>query len=241
MMEAIKVGIVEDEMVIALTIESTLEELGYQICGPANTYTEALKMIETEKPDLLLLDINLSGSKDGIDVAEKIKTDYNLPFIFLTAFSDKHTVERAKKVNPNAYIVKPFTKDELFATIEIAFDSFNKQKQVDSKANDRAKDFAVFKDAQTFHKVFYKDIVYLESKGNYTLLNCITQRQVVVRSPLTELLESLPAHIFCRVHRSFAVNIHQVISIDAIDVVLSHGKVPLSKSYRDSFLSQIGA
>lgn len=241
MMEAIKVGIVEDEMVIALTIESFLEELGYQVCGPTNTYTEALKMIETEKPDLLLLDINLSGSKDGIDVAEKIETDYNLPFIFLTAFSDKHTVERAKGVNPGAYILKPFTKDELFTTIEIAFNSFNKRKQFASKPNDIAKDFAVFKDGQTFHKVFYKDIVYLESKGNYTLLNCITQRQVLVRSPFTELLESLPARIFCRVHRSFAVNVDQVISIDALDVVMLQGKVPLSKGYRDSFLSRIGA
>lgn len=241
MLKPIKVGIVEDEMVIALTIESTLLELGYSVCGPANTYTEALQMIETEKPDLVLLDIHLSGSKDGLDVAEKIRADHNLPFIFLTAFSDKPTIERAKALKPNAYIVKPFTKEELFATIEIAFNNFRQNQQTAPRVNMPEKDYAIFKDGSTFHKVFFKDLLYLESEGNYTLLHCLGARQVVVRSPLTELLENLPPGIFCRVHRSYAVNIHQVIAVESLDVILLQGKVPLSKGYRDDFIKSIGA
>src|SRR3954470_23249348 len=104
-MSRIKIGIVEDERVIALSIESTLDDLGYDHCGPASSYGEALELLETDTPDLLLLDINLAGKKDGIDVAEKINVLYNIPFIFLTANSDMATIERAKKVKPHAYIV----------------------------------------------------------------------------------------------------------------------------------------
>ena len=94
-MPKIKIGIVEDEVVIAHTIESTLDDLGYEYCGPASSYGEALELLETDKPDLLLLDINLSGKRDGIDLAEKINLLYRLPFIFLTANSDLTTIDRS--------------------------------------------------------------------------------------------------------------------------------------------------
>src|SRR5215217_4281149 len=123
-MTVLKIGVVEDELVIARTILNTLDELGYAHCGPAINYTEAIEMIETEKPDLLLLDIQLSGRKDGFDVAGKLNESHKLPFIFLTANSDIETIDRAKSVKPHAYIVKPFTKEELYAAIEIAFNNF---------------------------------------------------------------------------------------------------------------------
>src|SRR5919198_3115548 len=123
-MSILKIGVVEDELIIARTILGTLQELGYECCGPAINYTEAMEMLEQNKPDLLLLDIQLSGKKDGIDVAQKLNELYQVPFIFLTSNSDGETIDRAKKVNPHAYIVKPFTKEELFAAIEIAFSNF---------------------------------------------------------------------------------------------------------------------
>jgi DNA-binding LytR/AlgR family response regulator len=124
-MTTLKIGVVEDELIIARTILGTLDELGYGYCGPAINYTEAMEMLDRDKPDLLLLDIQLSGKKDGIDVARRLNEQYHLPFIFLTANSDGETIERAKAVKPPAYIVKPFTKEELFAAIEIAFSNFS--------------------------------------------------------------------------------------------------------------------
>src|SRR4051812_22124930 len=103
-MANIKVGIVEDEMIIAEGIVQALEQLGYEPTEPATSYTDALEMIEAERPDILLVDIQLSGKKDGIDLAWKIKEDYNIPFIFLTASSDPATVERAKLICPPAYL-----------------------------------------------------------------------------------------------------------------------------------------
>src|SRR4051812_34763493 len=101
-MTKIKVGIVEDEMVIAEGIIVALTQLGYDTTEPAASFTEAMELIENERPDILLLDIQLSGKKDGIDLAWKIKEDYNIPFIFLSANADSATVVRAKKLTPPA-------------------------------------------------------------------------------------------------------------------------------------------
>ena len=124
-MQAIKIGFVEDEMVIAMTIASTLKKLNYTIAFQASNYTDAITKIQHESPDLLLLDINLGGQKDGIDIAEYVRANYNIPIIFLTANSDLATVQRAKLVKPNAYLLKPFTKDDLFIAIEIAIHNYN--------------------------------------------------------------------------------------------------------------------
>ena len=114
-----KIGLVEDELVIAMTITSTLKKLNYQVSKPASNYAQAIEMIERDRPDLLLLDINLGGQKDGIDVAAYTRANHHIPIIFLTAHSDTATVQRAKLVKPNAYLLKPFTKDDLFAALEI--------------------------------------------------------------------------------------------------------------------------
>src|ERR1700712_5754080 len=148
-MTVLKIGIVEDELVIARTISGTLDELGYSHCGPAINYTEAIEMLELNKPDLLLLDIQLSGKKDGIDVAQKLNELYQVPFIFLTANSDAETIDRAKSVKPHAYIVKPFTKEDLFAAIEIAFSNFTGNRtnaRPEQSAAYHTKDFMFVKD-----------------------------------------------------------------------------------------------
>ena len=117
MAQEIKIGIVEDELLIAEKIKMILVDIGYEVCEPVSSYNEAVEMFKIKKPDIVLLDINLGGEKDGIDIAAEINKHYHLPFIFLTANSDGATIERAKEVKPFAYLVKPFTKDELFAKL----------------------------------------------------------------------------------------------------------------------------
>src|SRR5687767_1717336 len=106
-MEKVKIGIVEDDEIIAKNLTIILKSLGYDTPVPANNYEEALKMIENWKPDLVMLDIQIDGEKNGIDVAEAINRDFKIPFIFLTSNSDKYTIDRAKKVFPPAYLIKP--------------------------------------------------------------------------------------------------------------------------------------
>jgi DNA-binding LytR/AlgR family response regulator len=242
-MKVLKIGIVEDELVIARTILSTLEKLGYSHCGPAINYTEAMEMLERDKPDLLLLDIQLSGKKDGIDVAQKLNELYQVPFIFLTANSDAETIDRAKKVKPHAYIVKPFTKEELFAAIEIAFSNFTGSRR-DAKREQatsyQAKDFMFVKDGYVFRKIFFNELLYLESDANYVTLHLKSQKKVMVRSTLNEFIEELDPKIFIRIHRSYSVNISLVDNIFANEVFIEGIKIPIGKSYRVDLFKALG-
>jgi DNA-binding response OmpR family regulator len=177
-MAVLKIGIIEDELVIARTIISTLEELGYNHCGPAINYTEALNVLDIEKPDLVLLDIQLAGRKNGFDVAEVINEKYKIPFIFLSANSDVETNDRAKIVKPNAYIIKPFNKEGLYAAIEIAFSNFNPNaggaKSDVAKVSVQGRNFMFVKDGYLFRKIFFDDLIYLKARP--TMWSCTLNR-----------------------------------------------------------------
>jgi len=112
--------IVEDEPLISDDIESTLISNHYDIAGKAYSSTQALDMLMNRFPDLVLLDISIKGDKDGIDIAAIIRENYQLPFIFLTSFSDPLTLDRAKPTMPYGYIVKPFRDRDIVASIEMA-------------------------------------------------------------------------------------------------------------------------
>ena len=115
-----KILIVEDDAIIALTIENRLTQLGYRVVGRVATGADAIKMaIETE-PDLVLMDIHLKGPVDGIEAAETIYGVHNIPVVYLTAFSDETTLERAQKTSPFGYIVKPFNDSMLLTTVRLA-------------------------------------------------------------------------------------------------------------------------
>lgn len=242
-MSALKIGIVEDELVIGRTILNTLEELGYDHCGPAINYTEAIEMLDKHKPDLLLLDIQLAGKKDGIDVAQKLNDSYKIPFIFLTANSDSETIDRAKKVNPHAYIVKPFTKEELYAAIEIAFNNFTGGKTNDASVKPssyQAKEYMFIRDGYIFRKVLFSELVYLESDANYVTLHLTSQKKVMVRSTLNDFMEQLDPQVFVRIHRSYAVNIHFIEEITPVDISVSGAKISVGKSFKEGLFSLLG-
>ena len=121
---SIRVLIVEDEPIISDDIESTLLANDYDIAGKAYSSTQALDMLINRSPDIVLLDISIKGDKDGIDIAAIIREKYHLPFIFLTSFSDKITLERAIPTMPYGYIVKPFKDRDIITSIELAMFRF---------------------------------------------------------------------------------------------------------------------
>ncbi|MFY7899572.1 MAG: response regulator transcription factor [Chitinophagaceae bacterium] len=119
-MSQIRILIVEDEPLIAVDIEQILTNINFEVSAIAFTPEEAIKQLKTNTPDAILLDINLDDTKDGIDIAEIINQQYQLPFIFLTSHADRATLERAKKTKPAGYIVKPFDEKDVLAGLEIA-------------------------------------------------------------------------------------------------------------------------
>jgi len=115
-----KILIVEDEAIIAEDLKFMLKSLGYDVIGVAMKYNKAIEILSNTTPDLILLDIILGGAKSGIDLAHEINKNFNIPFIFLTSHADKLTVEQAKATKPLGYLVKPFHKEDIFATLEVA-------------------------------------------------------------------------------------------------------------------------
>jgi two-component system, response regulator PdtaR len=112
--------IVEDEAIVAMTIEDTLHEMGYSVVGQAANAEDALRLARDKKPDLILMDIHIQGDRDGIITAEEINTRYGIPIIYLTAYSDDETIQRAAKTRPYGFLTKPFRKNEMYSTIEMA-------------------------------------------------------------------------------------------------------------------------
>lgn len=238
-MQKIKIGIVEDEMIIALGIANTLKELGYEVTEPAGNYTEALHMIVTEKPDLLLIDIQLSGYRDGIDLAASIRADAGIPFIFLTANADQATVKRAKDVHPQAYLVKPFRKDDLYTAIELCLHNYatpGSKKQV--AGNYIVRDAIFIKQGALLKKVRIDDILYLESDNVYLNVHTVDEK-LLVRNTLQDYISLIGLPSFVRVHRSYAVNINHVQAINPGYLVINKTEIPISRSLRDNLFNHL--
>jgi len=127
-MSEISILIVDDEPLIASDIADICKSAGYQVVDIAMSVGQALDNLKNKNIDLILLDINLQDAEaDGIDLAKHIVQHSNLPFLFLTSYADKATLDRAKKTNPLGYIVKPFNSNQLISTIEIALHNYSIQ------------------------------------------------------------------------------------------------------------------
>ncbi|MEK7433112.1 MAG: EAL domain-containing protein [Cyanobacteriota bacterium] len=122
--------IVEDESIVAKDIEFSVKSFGYNVCAISHTGEDAIKKLYELKPDMVLLDIMLKGHITGIDVAEKIKDNFDIPIIFITAYKDKEIIDRANLLNPAGYIFKPFETKDLQINIELAIYKHNLEKKV---------------------------------------------------------------------------------------------------------------
>jgi CheY-like chemotaxis protein len=115
-----KIFLVEDESIISAVIRDNLERMGHTVCGTASTGEEAVKQVEETRPDLVIMDIMLKGDMDGIEAARRIHEHFDIPVIYLTAYDEKDTRERANATNPAAYIVKLLEDRDLRPAIERA-------------------------------------------------------------------------------------------------------------------------
>lgn len=115
-----KILVTEDEGIVAMDVESRLQALGYTVAGVAASGEEAIRLAESTRPDLVLMDIKLLGQLDGVAAAEQIRARFDVPVIYLTAYADDATLRRAKVTEPYAYLIKPFEERELLTAIEIA-------------------------------------------------------------------------------------------------------------------------
>jgi two-component system, response regulator PdtaR len=116
----VKVLVAEDERIIAMDLKQTLQKLGYDVTSIVNTAVDVIQMVEVEKPDVILMDIMLDSLLDGIEAAHIISYKYNVPIIYVTAYNDEQTLNRARASHPFDYIIKPYDENKLKEKIDSA-------------------------------------------------------------------------------------------------------------------------
>lgn len=221
--------IVEDEALIADDIANTLEKHGYCITDIVDNAIDALEAISKQKPDVALLDINIQGGIDGVELAPRLK----VPFIFLTSYYDQNTLNRARLVNPSGYIVKPFAEKDLVVNVELAF---HKKSFIQHQKSAPTKLF-VRKD-QEIVALNSDQIVFAEAFDNYT--NVYTEAdKFIVSHTLKSIEEKLLPLGFVRVHRSYLINFQAIDNIQENTIFLKGHKVSIGKSYRKDFFDQL--
>lgn len=124
-----RILVVEDEHIVAMGIKKMLKNLGYIVTGVASSGKDAISKAESTFPDVVLMDIMLKGDMDGVEAAKEIRERFDVPVVYLTAYSDSKILERAKKTEPFGYIVKPFDEKDLHSSIEVALHKHRKEKE----------------------------------------------------------------------------------------------------------------
>jgi DNA-binding LytR/AlgR family response regulator len=233
MEKAISILIVEDNVLIADDMQMILEDMGYNVVANVTSYEKAVVALEENTIDLALLDIQLATEKSGIDIGQHIRDNYDIPFVFVTSNSDKETLNQAKEVKPNGYLVKPFEEKDLYTTIEITMSNFEESEtKAESKKNKSVLKKSIFvKDSHLYRKIIFKDILYIKSDNVYIEIYT-TGKTYVVRSTLKDFLKKLPQDDFLRTSKSYIINIRHVQAMNSRDVIIDDKMIPVSKEFK---------
>ncbi len=242
--KAFRILIVEDEMIIAANISLQLNHLGYDVIGIIPRAEEVLPYIKQQLPDIILLDINLKGDIDGIQLAHLINSEFTIPLIFLTANTDELHFNRAKATKPYAFIAKPFKKLDLQRAIELTLNRIKEEEALEkiTSANTDSpfvlSDCIFVRSQDKMVKVFIHDILYIESDRNYCKIHCKGKEYLLVIT-LKDVEEKLTDKNLLRIHRSFIVNLSNVDEIAATHVVVAQKIIPISPDFKKQLLQHI--
>ncbi|MES2798492.1 MAG: response regulator [Bacteroidota bacterium] len=248
-MSNINILVVEDESIVSKDIQQSLIKLGYNVAGAAATGEKALELARETMPDVILMDIMLKGTMNGIDTAAQVRSELFIPVIFLTAYADDATLAKAKISEPYGYIIKPFKEIDLHTTIEMALYKFSKEKEVRKERDflysiienkESSTDFIFVKSNSKLVKIKTTDIFYIEALKDYVVIHTATVRYTI-HSTMKEIEGKMNPNEFIRVHRSFIVRLDKIASIEFPNLYLENDKkvVPIGGSYRDDFNNRI--
>lgn len=251
--------VVEDENIVAKDIQHSLKKLGYGVVGIASSGEKAIAIASEQKPDIILMDIMLQGGMSGIETAQEIKEKLDIPVVYLTAYADESTLNKAKVTEPYGYIIKPFKEIDIHTSIEMALYKHGKITEI-TKERDML--FSIVDKQSTPELIFVKsnsrlvklktkDIYFVEALKDYVTINTLDTRYTI-HSTMKDIQDRLPAKEFVRVHRSFIVRIDKIAAIESPNIILdlegldkdkvSHRvtkQIPIGGSYKEELLKKI--
>lgn len=237
--------IVEDDMIIAADISVQLSQLGYEIIGISTHAEDALNIVATNRPDIILMDIILSGKMNGIEAALLILERHQIPVIFLTSNTDDATFSQALAAKPFAFIAKPFQAFDLERTLQMTLQRITLAQASDAPPPATGtfsvmEDRFFIRDKDQMVKVKFTEILYAEADRSYCQLH--TQEHTYLLSvPLRTLESQLPEDNFVRTHRSFIVNLEKVDAISEHHefLTIKAQQIPISRRMKEQVISRI--
>lgn len=245
---ATNILIVEDESIVRKDIERSLTKLGYNVVAQADNGEKAIELALEHKPEIALMDIMLKGDMTGIEAAGKIKEAINIPVIFLTAYADEATLNKAKITEPHGYILKPFKEIDLHTTIEMALHKHKKEQELRVE-NELLRSLQSFKaDAEYLFvkhqskliKLNASDIYFVEALKDY--VQVVTKDQkYTIHATMKDVEKKMSSKTFQRVHRSFIVNLDKIEAIVGGDLLMQdvNKEIPVGGNYREELGQRI--
>ncbi len=241
MKNKVRILVVEDDMIIAAHICLQLTNLGYEITGIETRGEEAVVHANVNTPDIILMDVNLRGTLDGIETAKMIQQKINIPIIYLTANTDEASFQRAKETHPYAFIPKPLNSVQLRRAFALVVEQLkeNKSETLNADLPIEVLDDRIFiRYNGKMNKLLLSDILYIEADRNYCKIVTVSNNYLITAT-LKTMEEKLPKHKFLRVHRSYMVNIAKLDVIAEGHLEIKRKVIPLGRAHRGSLLNHL--
>lgn len=248
-MEKKKILIVEDIHSIEIDVKNRLEEIGYHVHPIVLSSEKAMESIENEPPDIVLMDINLEGEKNGIETAQEIQQNFDIPVVFLSGETDRQLLKQASETEAYGFVAKPFQQAVLFTNIEMAFFKHDRLRKL-AKENNNLK----YKDLENhfyakyiFIRSDYKlikldinDIIFVEAAKDYVVIH-LKDRKITTHSTMKKMRQVLPEPDFIRIHRSYIIQYNKISVVKYPNLYLEHYSeaIPIGALYRSNLYDMI--
>ncbi|MBK8367256.1 MAG: response regulator transcription factor [Bacteroidetes bacterium] len=229
-----RIGILEDEVLIADHLSSVIEDKGYEVCFVADNVEEAKELLKNNI-DFLLLDIKVNGKLSGIDMADYVNQHYQIPFIFISSNTDDETIDKVKLAKPYGFLSKPFKNFDVDIAIDLALEKHSAIQQ----SNPSKQSVFFVKDKGAWIKLNYNDILYVEAADNYSTLFFTNQPEMVITKNLKYFESIFPESLFIRINRSIIVKIASIDKLDAKYVYITEKSFVISDSIKEELRQKI--
>lgn len=237
--QGLRIMIVEDDAVIGESLHLHLRQLGHSPLPPVRNLERARHLLTHNDIDAALLDIHLHRGDSGIDLARQLDQDRQIPYIYLTAYSDDRTLTEVSKTHPSGYLVKPIRRAELKAALTLVAARIapvprtvrTASRTGEIRKRQREAPHIFVHSGGTWARIEIEDILFLESARVYTVIHT-TSGEISTRKPLSEFVEELDRHGIMRIHRSHALNLAHITAFDRQAVAMGDRKFKVSATYR---------
>ncbi len=222
--------IVDDEPIAQQILEQYIHKVeALSLIGKCNNALDALSVLHQEEVDIMFLDIKMP-SMTGLELLKSLQ---NPPKVILTTAFSEFGVE-SYEYGVTDYLLKPISFERFLRAInKILLSKKDKSQELEKTA--KLSDFIFFKADKKIHKYYFRDILFIEGSGNYVKIHSENEKPLMVLDKLSELIKKLPETNFCRVHKSYIVNVNKIVQVEGNRIKFKNELVPISSTYKQNF------